>query len=178
MDSPLSARVAAVAMAMSVARIEPDWTIVAFSNADSDRKAWSPGDKNSRGGRFWGGQNGLTEVTISPRQRLDDIVRATSKIPMGGTDCALPVRWALAEKREFDVISIFTDSETWAGPVHVHQALRDYREKVNPQTRFVAAGMTSTDYTVADPSDPLSLNISGMDAAVPNMIAGFARGEF
>jgi 60 kDa SS-A/Ro ribonucleoprotein len=97
---------------------------------------------------------------------------------MGGTDAALPVRWALATKQKFDVISVWTDNETWAGPVHVHEALREYRRKINPEAKFIAVGMTATDYSVAEPGDRLSLNVSGMDSAVPSLIASFARGEF
>ena len=40
------------------------------------------------GGQFGGGDPGLTPISISPRQRLDDVVRTIEAIPMGGTDCA------------------------------------------------------------------------------------------
>jgi 60 kDa SS-A/Ro ribonucleoprotein len=36
--------------------------------------------------------------------------------------------------------------------------------------------MTSTGYSVADPSDGGMLDIVGMDTAVPQLIADFARG--
>jgi 60 kDa SS-A/Ro ribonucleoprotein len=79
-----------------------------------------------RGG--WG-EEGLTPLAISPRQRLDDAVRAVSDLPFGGTDCALPMRHALERRREIDAFVVYTDSETWAGSVHPGQALREYRER-------------------------------------------------
>jgi 60 kDa SS-A/Ro ribonucleoprotein len=178
MDSPLSAREAAVAMAMSIARVEPDWKLVAFtSGAATSWRSKSTRGSLQRG--YWNRDNdGLTELTISPRQRLDDIVRETSGLPFGATDVALPVLWAQDRGESFDVISTWSDQESWQGSVHPYQALREYRKTVNPQARMVAVGMTATDYTVAEPGDPLSLDVSGMDSSVPNLVAGFARGEF
>ena len=94
----------------------------------------------------------------------------------GGTDCSLPFRWAADQGRVFDTFLTFTDNESWGGPVHVHQALRQYRDKVNPAAKAVVAGMTATDFTVLDTHDPLSLNVVGFDSAVPNLVADFSRG--
>ena len=33
-----------------------------------------------------------------PRQRLDDVVNDGRDLPFGGTDCALPMLWALAKR--------------------------------------------------------------------------------
>jgi hypothetical protein len=47
-----------------------------------------------RGGyrSLWGGMgSGLTPRSISPRQRLDDVVKLIGDLPFGGTDCALPM---------------------------------------------------------------------------------------
>ena len=37
--------------------------------------------------------------------------------------------------------------------------------------------MTATDFTIADPADPGSLDVSGFDSAVPKLLADFARGD-
>ena len=42
---------------------------------------------------FW-----VFELAVAPRQRLDDVLRLTSALPFGGTDCALPMLWALKER--------------------------------------------------------------------------------
>src|SRR6187551_2123561 len=71
--------------------------------------------------------DGLTPLSISPRQRLDDAVKTVSGLPFGGTDCALPMLYAQAQEREIDTFVIYTDSETWAGEIHPAQALEEYR---------------------------------------------------
>ncbi|MCV7255316.1 TROVE domain-containing protein [Mycobacterium hackensackense] len=168
---PLNAREASAAIAMATAASEPDHTIVGFTGKHEVR--------SSR----WGGrevyiaENTITELDISPRRRLDDVCRYVGEQPMGRTDCALPFTWAMQHNRVFDTVIILTDNESWSGPIHVHQALRRYRERVNPNARLVAVAMTATRYSVADPRDPLSLDVAGFDSAVPNLISAFSRGD-
>lgn len=69
------------------------------------------------------------------------------------------------------------DNETWAGPVHVHEALRRYRDEVNASAKLIAVGVAATNYTVADPSDAGQLDVSGFDSSVPTLINDFVRGD-
>jgi 60 kDa SS-A/Ro ribonucleoprotein len=162
---PLSCREASAALAMVTAATEPDHRIVGFTDGTGS-PSWD-----------WRKNTILSELDISPRRRLDDICRYTADLPMGGTDCALPMVWALKNRAVFDVFEIVTDNETWYGSVHPHQALREYREKLNPQARLVVVSMTGTRNSIADPADPLSLDVSGFDSAVPQLIADFSRGD-
>ncbi|MFE3544936.1 TROVE domain-containing protein, partial [Nocardia sp. NPDC059177] len=155
---PLSAREASAALALVTARIEPRHQIVGFTSV----------------GKGWRGARGLTELPISPRQRLDDAVRAVSGLPFGGTDCSLPILHALDKGIEVDVFSIWTDNETWAGSMHPHQALARYRRAVNPRAKLVVVGMTATKFSIADPDDAGMLDVAGFDAAVPSLLADFA----
>jgi 60 kDa SS-A/Ro ribonucleoprotein len=123
-----------------------------------------------------GGFNGLTPLAISPRQRLDDAVKTVSDLPFGGTDCALPMLYAQARKREIDAFVIYTDSETWAGDIHPAQALRDYRNASGIDARLVVVGTVSNGFSIADPSDPGMLDVVGFDTATPQLISDFARG--
>ncbi|RBO87050.1 TROVE domain-containing protein [Nocardia puris] len=159
---PLSAREASAAIAMVTARTEPFHQLVGFSGA-------TIGLAQRR-------MTGLSELSISPRQRLDDVMRTTSNLPFGRTDCALPMLYALDKRLEVDVFSIYTDSETWSGSVHPHQALARYRREVNPNAKLVVVGMTSTGFSIADPDDAGMLDVAGFDAAVPTLLADFARG--
>lgn len=156
---PISAREASAALALVTAATERDHAIVGFTSGSSGyyREA------------------ALTPLPISPRQRLDDAIRAVSNLPFGGTDCALPILWALEQGIEVDVFSIYTDNETWAGREHPHQALRRYREQVNPHAKLIVVGMTATDFTIADPNDAGMLDVAGFDSAVPSLLADFAR---
>jgi 60 kDa SS-A/Ro ribonucleoprotein len=162
---PLTCREASAALAMVTAATEPDYRIVGFTDGSGGLT-----------GNWWKNTI-LTELDISPRRRLDDICRYTAELPMGGTDCALPMVWALKNRIEFDSFEIITDNETWYGSIHPHQALREYREKVNPQARLVVVSMTGTRNSITDPADPMSLDVSGFDSAVPQLIADFSRGD-
>ncbi len=162
----LTPRVAAGALALLTASTEPHYTMVAFTAAQS----------GNIGGQWGGGMPGLTPLTISPRQRLDDVTKAMAALPMGGTDCALPITWATARQQEFDVFMVLTDNETWAGKIHPAQALQEYRQKVNAEAKLVVVGMTASDFTIADPNDPGMLDVVGFDTAAPTIIANFATG--
>jgi 60 kDa SS-A/Ro ribonucleoprotein len=99
-----------------------------------------------------------------------------SGLPFGGTDCALPMRYALALGRKIDTSVIYTDSETWAGDIHPLQALQAYRRASGIDARLVIVGMVSNGFSIADPSDAGMLDVVGFDTATPQLIADFARG--
>ncbi|OBF77159.1 TROVE domain-containing protein [Mycolicibacterium fortuitum] len=163
---PLSCRESSAALAMVTAGTEPNHDIVGFT-----------GRHGNNGYGAYVTSTALTELDISPRRRLDDVCRYVGGLPMGMTDCALPFTWAAEQKRVYDAVVVLTDNESWAGPVHVHQALRRYREQINPEARLIVASMTARPNTVADPKDPLSLDVSGFDTTVPQVISDFAAGR-
>ena len=166
----ISPRIGSAAMAMVTARVEEWYHTVGFF-------AGSNGMKFGSNGGFWSGGDGITPLDISPRQRLDDIIKAVSNLSFGGTDCALPMLYALERKLEVDTFVIYTDSETWAGTPHPHQALREYRNKMGIPARLVVVGMVSNGFTIADPNDPGQLDVVGFDTATPNIISSFSKGE-
>jgi 60 kDa SS-A/Ro ribonucleoprotein len=147
----LTPRVGSAAMALVTAATEHASTVMAFS------------DK-------------LVKVNISPRQRLDDVIKKTDNIRFGGTDCALPMLWAMEAKVEADVFVIYTDSETWHGKIHPAQALRQYRQKTGIPAKLVVVGMVANQFSIADPQDGGMLDIVGFDTAAPTLISDFAAG--
>jgi 60 kDa SS-A/Ro ribonucleoprotein len=170
-DMPINARQAAIAMAMVTARTEKDHDIVAFTGGAPSNQWW--------GSRSRPSETSLTELNVSPRQRLDDLVQVTERLPWGHTDISLPMRWALEQGRKYDTIVLFTDNETnsaYHGAVHPHQALVEYRQKMGLDTRLAVVGLVSNPFTVADANDPGSLDVAGFDSAAPSLIADFARG--
>ena len=165
----LTPRDASAALALVTAATEPRYEIVGFY---AGRGGWKSGGRR----RGWAA-DGLTPLAISPRQRLDDAVKAVSDLPFGGTDCALPMLYAHgASSGEVDTFVIYTDSETWAGDVHPAQALRDYRQASGIDARLVVVGMVSNGFSIADPDDPGMLDVVGFDTATPQLISDFARG--
>jgi len=166
----LTPRDASAAMALITAASEPSHEIVGFFAGEG-------GVDFSQSERFAEWRNGLTPLAISPRQRLDDAIRTVSDLPFGGTDCALPMLYALQREREVDTFVIYTDSETWAGDIHPAQALRSYREQSGIPARLVVVGMVSNGFSIADPEDAGMLDVVGFDTAAPELISGFAAGH-
>jgi 60 kDa SS-A/Ro ribonucleoprotein len=165
----LTPRDASAALALVTAATESQYEVVGFF---AGKRGWKSRTKSP-----WGlGEQGLTPLAISPRQRLDDAVKAVSDLPFGGTDCALPMLYARARAREIDTFVIYTDSETWAGDIHPVQALRDYRQASGIDARLVVVGMVSNGFSIADPADPGMLDVVGFDTATPQLISDFARG--
>ena len=97
-------------------------------------------------------------------------------MPMSGTDCALPMVYATEKGLKIDTFVVYTDNETWAGAIHPHQALAEYRRKSGIDAKLIVVGMTATEFSIADPTDPGMLDVVGFDAAVPSLISEFARG--
>ncbi|TAL29038.1 MAG: TROVE domain-containing protein [Phenylobacterium sp.] len=125
---------------------------------------------------FMGFSHQLVPLAISPRQRLDDAVRAISNIPFGATDCGLPMAWAEKNKIPVDVFCVYTDNETYAGSIHPVQALQSYRQKTGIGAKLVVVGMVANEFTIADPADAGMLDVAGFDTAAPAVISDFARG--
>ncbi len=162
--SCISAREASAAMALITAATEQECEIIAFSAA-----------AGGHGGKWGGGESGITRVSLSPRMRLADVIKRVEAIPMGGTDCALPMLWAARNKLNVWAFITYTDRETWAGNIHPAQALRQYRSEFVGNAKAVVVGMTSNGFTLADPNDRGMLDVVGFDATVPAVIADFVR---
>jgi 60 kDa SS-A/Ro ribonucleoprotein len=160
----LTPRVGSAAMALVTAATEHQHQFVAFTAA-----------AGGHGGKGGGGTPGITTLSISPRQRLDDVVSEVGRLPMGGTDCALPMLWAQKHRVDVDTFCVYTDNETWAGDVHPAQALRSYRDARGIPAKLVVVGMTSNGFSIADPDDAGMLDVVGFDPATPPVIADFAR---
>ena len=119
--------------------------------------------------------DGLRPLPITRHSRLHDALRHTRNVNFGGTDCALPMRYALDRRLAVDAFVVLTDSETWAGHVHPIQALRSYRERMGIPARLIVVGMVSNGFTIADPGDAGMMDVVGFDAAVPQIMSDFVR---
>lgn len=144
----LTPAMGAAAMAMTIARTEPNYAVMGFANT-------------------------FRPLPISPSQRLDDVLRTTRGLTFGRTDCAQPMIYAQQEGLGVDAFIVITDNETWAGGSHPAQALRRYREKTGIPAKLLVIGMTATDCSIADPNDAGMLDIAGFTTDVPSVIADF-----
>ena len=110
----LSPRMAAAAMAMVIARREPNYYMAGFA---------ADGDWTSPGMVLRHGRSRMAPLSITASDSLNDAMDKTAGLPFGRTDCALPMLDALEKKIPVDVFVILTDSETWAGNIHPVAAL-------------------------------------------------------
>jgi 60 kDa SS-A/Ro ribonucleoprotein len=145
----ITPRVATAAMAMVTMATEPHHYVCAFMD------------------RF-------LQIRITPGMRLDDVARAMDGLPFGGTDCAIPMMWALANEIDVDTFIIYTDSETWAGGIHPGQALSEYRRRMGIAAKLVVVAMTSNGFSIANPDDAGMLDCVGFDTSTPNVISEFS----
>lgn len=145
------AEVSAV-MAMTIARTEPDYEIRGFSTQFKD-------------------------LGISAKTDLTAAINKVSNQNFGGTDCSLPMEWAIKNDLGIETFAVFTDNETYAGARHPFQALKDYRAKSGKDARLAVFGVAATNFTIADPKDKGMLDFVGFDAAAPRVFADFSAGR-
>jgi len=158
----LSCAEAAAAMSMVTARTEKKSHVMGF--ADSFR-----------------------DLGIRANDTLDQVLRKTSSMNFGGTDCSLPMKWALKNNVEVDVFIVYTDNETWydgggyswGGQTHndekhVFEALNQYRKKTGIDAKLVSVAMSPTNFSIVDPKDAGMLNVVGFDSSAPQIIHDFA----
>jgi 60 kDa SS-A/Ro ribonucleoprotein len=151
-QSGLSPREAAAVVAMTCARTEKNYEMMAFSD------------------RF-------IPLTITARDSYNTVMNKTANLPYGGTDCALPMIWALKKEIEVDVFVILTDSETHSGSIHPFEALKKYRRAINPEAKLAVLAFESSGFSIADPSDAGMIDIAGLDSNVPKILSEFASGR-
>ena len=149
--SSLTPREASAAMALLTAATEAQTHVVGFGHV-------------------------MAPLPLTPSMRLDQAVQAVSGLPFGATDCSLPMRYALERGIPADAFVVYTDSETWAGPVRPVQALREYRARTGIAAKLVVVGLVSNGFSIADPGDAGMLDVVGFDTAAPAAIADFIRG--
>ena len=148
----LTPRNASAAMALLTTRTEPHYHIFGFSE-------------------------NFVRLPITPTDRLTSAVDAVSGIPMGNTDCSLPMLYALENKLEVDVFIIYTDNETWFGDIHPKTVLDMYRQEMGRPAKCAVVAMVANKFSIADPNDAGMLDFIGFDTATPAVLSDFARDD-
>lgn len=117
----------------------------------------------------------FVKVDLSRKKRLDSVCSELDKVRMGGTDCSLPMVWAMKNKVETDAFVVYTDSETWAGNIQPVQALQQYRDKMGIPAKLIVVGMEGNNFTIADPNDAGMMDVVGFNTTAPSVMADFVR---
>ena len=145
-------RIGAAAMAMVAARTEKQYVINGFTDT-------------------------FVDLRISAKDRLDSVIDKINRSDFGGTDCSLPMVWADRNGISADAFVVITDNETWAGHGHPVQALRAYRKKTGIAAKLAVIGMTTTESSIADPTDSGMMDFVGFDTDTPTIMSDFIRGD-
>jgi 60 kDa SS-A/Ro ribonucleoprotein len=170
---------AVAALALITANVESNYHMIAFSNKGKSFFGNPEGRYAAYGGTY-ANRDGVSEVEISPKMRLDKVVSYMARdlgAGMTGTDCSLPMTWANEKNVPVDGFCIYTDNETWAGKIQPAQALVQYRKNQQRDSKLVVCAMTATKFSIADPQDPGMLDVVGFDAGTPQVISSFISPE-
>jgi 60 kDa SS-A/Ro ribonucleoprotein len=95
-----------------------------------------------------------------------------------GTDCSLPMLFALQNKIMIDTFIIYTDNDTNSGSIHPAVALDKYRQMSGIPAKLIVCATEVSEFSVADPDDAGSIDIAGFDSSVPQIISEFSKGSF
>jgi 60 kDa SS-A/Ro ribonucleoprotein len=117
--------------------------------------------------------DGIVPCDLKASDTIAQAMRKLSLGPWGGTDCSLPIRKALKEKKVYDVFIILTDNDTWAGPEHASESLKRYRKAVNPRAKLVVIAFAACTYSIADPLDAGMMDMVGFDPSSPRILRDF-----
>lgn len=147
----LSCAEVSAAMAMIVTRTEPKTLIRGFSH-------------------------NFIDLNISKKDSLPTVLRKIRNNNFGATDCTLPMEWAIKEGVAIDTFAVFTDNETYMGRRHPFQALKAYRKQTGINARLAVFGVSATGFSIADPSDPGTMDFVGFDSSAPKVFTGFSAG--
>lgn len=142
----ISVREAAAAIALTVAKREPNYYIAGFSS-------------------------GMVELGITKKDTIDTATRKADR-SFDSTRISVPIADAGNRKMKVDAFVIITDNEVNMNP-HPTPVLRAYRKDFNPETKLIVIGMTSNGFSVADPNDSRALDIVGFDTNMHSIISEF-----
>ncbi|WNN95069.1 Ro-like RNA binding protein [Microbacterium phage Magritte] len=147
---PISSAEAAGALSLVTANIENETHIVGFASQ-------------------------VRDLGISAGMSLPEATRRVSNQNFGSTDTAALIRYAREKNIQADVFITITDNDTWAGQRHTHQELELYRKTTGIQAKSIVLATYASKFSIADPNDPLSLDLVGFDSSTPQVITAFAR---
>ena len=71
----------------------------------------------------FGFSEGFVPLPITANDTLASAIKTVSGLPFEGTDCALPMLYALEHELQIDTFVIYTDNQTWYGDIHPKTAL-------------------------------------------------------
>jgi 60 kDa SS-A/Ro ribonucleoprotein len=151
----------------------PNAKVMSFSMAKSNP------NHSTFGGSWWNRTDNYDYLdwhAFTGKESRKDIFNSFRKLGnfMSGTDLTLPLRYAL-EANDVDCSIVMTDNEH-GGSHDVPELMRKIQHN-KPEFRNAVLSFSNTNSSVADPNDPHQLDVVGMSADVPRVIADFMAGK-
>ena len=167
----LCAREAAAAILMALMRTEQ---LPEVATADGAGGAAAGGARRVTPMAF---SSGFQVLKVNAGMSLEEVTHVMSCLSFDSTDCAQPMLYAIERRIPVDVFVVLTDNETFHGRVHPTKALERYRMEMGmPEAKLAVLAFSTTEFSIADPEDPLMMDIAGLDSAVPRILRDFAMG--
>jgi 60 kDa SS-A/Ro ribonucleoprotein len=120
---------------------------------------------------------GLTDVSdvIDADADFNKVLGACQRSDWGTTDISIGILEALKYKRKYDAFVVITDNDVNSG-IKPSEAMKHYRVGMKmPNTKLAVVATLGTDYTIADPNDPLMMDMVGFDSHGPKILQDFIR---
>ncbi|MHA1621044.1 MAG: TROVE domain-containing protein [Candidatus Heimdallarchaeaceae archaeon] len=127
--------------------------------------------------KVMGFQHDFVDLGFTKKETLNSALERIGGGYFRATDCSLPMEYALENKIRVDAFVVITDNETWIGNIHPCKMLDIYRRKFGINSKLVVLATTPTNFSIADPKDPNTLDVVGFDASVPKILNEFIRME-
>ncbi|AYV78560.1 MAG: TROVE domain protein [Edafosvirus sp.] len=122
----------------------------------------------------------LMRLVIKPTDSFEHVTSSLQLANWAGTDCALPMLYAIDEYKRtggksglYDVFIVYTDNETWAGAIHPSKALQDYRKLTGIPAKMIVLATLPSATSIADPTDSGMMDIIGFDTNAPQLVSSF-----
>jgi len=132
----------------------------------------------SKGRHGYGsGCSGLTDVSdiIDADADFNKVLKSCQRSDWGMTDISMGILEALKYKRKYDAFVVITDCDVNSG-IKPSEAMKQYRDGMKmPNTKLAVVATQGADYTIADPKDPLMMDMVGFDSHGPKILQDFIR---
>jgi 60 kDa SS-A/Ro ribonucleoprotein len=149
-DSPVSCHEVATIIGLTMSKVEPYCFVGGFS---SD----------------------FIDLGINSSDNIKTALKKTYKSNFSSTNPGSAIEYAIDNKLDVDVFVFITDNDINTGK-QPSQVLSKYRRVMNkPKCKMIVIGLTSTNFSIADPKDPLMLDIAGFSPDVTTVINSFVK---
>lgn len=117
----------------------------------------------------------IKDFCLTPDMTYGAAVLAVGRLVYGGTDCSLGLQYVKNRVPNADALTIFTDSETWAGR-HGFEVLNEINAtRPEKPLKVATVAMAANSFSTLPP-DPNHLLAVGMDASLLTVLNSFLIG--